>query len=402
MKTLSKKCFPLGMRIVIKALLPVLSVALLVGASGSAAAESSGAETDLPLPVWEPDEWQRLAKESSPASLGGLVPTLGEDLSLDTLPLGPALSPKYLDGPPAVFQESDPASRAGLSLFLPDGISLRATVPEVSDHPRPTPLHQLRDVTPEFLAAVEAWPSDDPLIDPDHVLSETPAEDIRRFLGYHAEQADIPITVLVLNTQEKLPSVVALERFVQGSLSRRRAALLVYPVAEPWRARLFLPRAAHEAVSATFLSRMLEACLSEANRTTLPDDQLHEYVVQLSIRLFWLQKELSKSQPSSQAFADHAQTPPLAEVGGMTPADVLPAEQFHAGHLLHLPPASFITIAILLGFLLAVTARRILRSATVSARKRQHTRIWTLPDKETPQRLGGAFCGGSGAWGSWK
>lgn len=51
MKTLSKKCFPLGMRIVIKALLPVLSVALLVGASGSAAAESSGAETDLPLPV---------------------------------------------------------------------------------------------------------------------------------------------------------------------------------------------------------------------------------------------------------------------------------------------------------------------------------------------------------------
>jgi hypothetical protein len=363
---------------------------------------SSFAEADLPLPVWEPQEWQRLAKESSPAILGGLVPTLGEDIDLSPHALGPALTPKYPDAPPPLFGESDHALRAGLSLFLPEGISFHSpnTTPDLPS--RPTPLHQLRDVTPEFLAAARAWPTDDLLIDPDHALAETPAEDLRRFLGFHAEQAEIPITVIVLQSNEKMPNNVTIDSFAQGSLSRRRSALLIYPLSEPWRARLFLPSAAHQAVSASYLHRLLEACLTEANRSSLPDDQLHDYVVQLSIRLFWLQKELAHSAPSSLAFADPKQTPPLAEVGHDSPPLPAPTESPSPTHTLHLPPASFITIAILLGFLLAVASRRILRSAKAKLNKRQHTRIWTLPDKETPQRLGGAFCGGSGAWGSWK
>jgi hypothetical protein len=379
------------------------SLLLAITASLSASTDtddSSFAEADLPLPVWDPQEWQRLAKESSPAILGGLVPTLGEEIGMSPHPLGPALSPKYPDAPPPLFGESDQALRAGLSLFLPEGLSFHTSSAAADQPTRPTPLHQLRDVTPEFLAAAKAWPTDDPLIDPDHALAETPAEDLRRFLGFHAEQAEIPITLIVLQSNEKLPASVTIDSFAQGSLSRRRSALLIYPLSEPWRARLFLPSAAHQAVSASYLHRLLEACLTEANRSSLPDDQLHDYVVQLSIRLFWLQKELAQSAPSSLAFADPKQTPPLAEVGHDAPP--LPAPTAASSHTLHLPPASVITIAILLGFLLAVAGRRILRNAKANLKKRHHSRIWTLPDKETPPRLGGAFCGGSGAWGSWK
>lgn len=382
------------------------SCLMLVGAvlaqASQDAADAPFSEADLPLPVWDPQEWQRLARESSPAALGGLLPTLGEEVNLGPLPLGPALSPKYADGPPPLFSESEQALRAGLSLFLPEGITFQPAHRDEGPSHRPTPLHQLRDVTPEFLAAARDWPSDDPLIDPSGALAETPAEDLRRFLGYHSEQADIPITVLLLEPNEKLPTAIKMESLAQGTLSSRRAALLVYPLGEPWRTRLFLPNAAHQAVYASFLSRMLEACLAEANRTTLPEDQLHDYIVQLSIRLFWLQKELAKSKPSRLAFADPAQTPPLAEVGSDTPSPLLAATEPTTEHFLRLPPASFITIAILFGFLLAVASRRILRTAKLSAEKRRHSRVWTLPDKETASRLGGAFCGGSGAWGSWK
>jgi hypothetical protein len=215
--------------------------------------------------------------------------------------------------------------------------------------------------------------------------------------------------VLLLARDEKLPATASLDLIAQGSLSVRRAALLAYPVGEPWRARLFLPRSAHESVSTAFLTRLVEACLTQAATTSTPEDQLHEYVVQLSIRLFWLQKELAKSRTSSQAFADTAQTPTLAEVGPSLETQPVLAASAASGaasltqnHILQLPTASFVAIAILLGFLLAIATRRLYRIAKKSAAQRRHRQVWTLPDPETVPRLGGAFCGGSGAWGSWK
>jgi hypothetical protein len=362
-------------------------------------------EADLPLPAWSPDEWQRLARESAPPLLGGLLPTLGEDPTLGGQQLGPALSPKYPDGPPPMFGDSPESARIGLSLFLPEGLMTSAAPSAPPDtRTQPTPLIHLRDVTPELLASVENWPGDDPLIDPGSELPETPAEDLRRFLGYHAEQADIPIVVLLLAKDERLPAQADLERFAQGTLSKRRAALLAYPMGEPWRARLFLPRAAHQAVSSAFLTRLVEACLAEAASATLPEDQLHEYVVQLSIRLFWLQKELAKSTSSSLAFADTAKTPPLTEVGhpAVEPSAPAPTAAAAPASTLRLPNASLLTIAILGTVLLTLTGRRVIRSAKKAAKQRRHRQIWTLPEPETESRLSGAFCGGAGAWGSWK
>ena len=383
----------------------VAALSPCVGAQDDAA-PTGFTEADLPLPMWSQEEWQSLARESAPAPLGGLLPGLGEDAALGLSGQDPALSPKYADAPPTIFPSGQLSLRDGLSLFLPDGLPAvnPASSPPQPEQPRPTPLINLRDATPEFLSAAEAWPGDDPLIDPGSELAETQAEDLRRFLGYHAEESGIPIVVLLLARDEKLPASASLDVIAQGSLSIRRAALLVYPIGEPWRARLFLPRAAHEAVSSAYLTRLVEACLTQAAQTSTPEDQLHDYVVQLSIRLFWLQKELAKSRTSSVAFADTEQTPPLAEVGpGL---EQLPnheaTDSVPADHILHLPAASFVTIALLLGFLLAVTGRRLYRVAKTAAIQRRHRQSWTLPDPDTTPRLEGAFCGGAGAWGSWK
>ncbi len=359
-------------------------------------------ESDLPLPAWSPEEWQRLAKESAPPLLGGLLPGLGEDALLGAPPLESNLTPKYPDAPPALFdQEPSRSLREGLSLFLPEGISSAPRPADAtSPPPPPTPTVRLREVTPEFLETLQLWPSDDPLLDPGAELAETQSDDLRRFLGYHAEQAAIPIIVLLLARDEMLPANADLSLFAQGSLSKRRAALLVYPLGEPWRARLFLPAAARQAVSDVFLTRLVEACLNASSNASLPEDQLHDYVVQLSIRLFWLQKELAKSAEASQAFASPSQSAPLTEVGQPASLPVSPAPPAWAPALL--PQASLIVIATLSLLLVGVLIHRLLRSWRQATSKKRLLQSWTLPEDDTQPRLGGSFCGGAGAWGSWK
>lgn len=375
-------------------------------ASSEEPAPSPAPVEELPLPVWTREEWRQVTLEAAPPLSGGLLPGLGEGPSgVEPEGPGPVLAPRYPDGPPA-FADSLESFRNGLSLFLPEGLSPALPEPALSPQRGPTPVIQLRDVTPEFLAAAASWPGDDPLIDPGAELGETPAEDLRRFLAYHAEESRIPILVLLLAGNEKLPPAAPLETVAGGLAGTRRAALLVYPLGEPWRARLFLPRAAHQAVSTAYLTRLMEACLASAATTSQPDSQLHEFVVQLSIRLFWLEKELAKNHPSALApKADDEPAQPLAEVGPETPLAPLPVEVAPPALALggfELPPASIATIAALLGVLLAVAVRRLVRGAKKAAKDRRHRHIWTLPEQGADPRLGGAFCGGAGAWGRWK
>lgn len=374
-------------------------------ASGQGSEPSNGFE-ELPLPTWSSEEWRRAALESAPPMLGGLLPGLGEGTEEGPLGTNPVVTPRFPDGPPTVFGDVN-SLRDGLSLFLPEGLASTARFEASSEGRRPTPLMQLKDVTPEFLAAAANWPDDDLLIDPGAELAETQAEDLRRFLGYHAEESRIPIRVVLLARDEKLPALSSTElteRLGGGNRPGQRSALLVYPLGEPWRARLFLPSAAHQAVSAAYLSRLFEACLTAAAATSQADGQLHEFVVQLSIRLFWLEKELAQKKSDALAPMEaDASHPALSEVGVDEPqAKFDPAAVRPPHPSLELPPASFASVAVLLGLLLVLGGRRLLRGFKKAAHERLHRQIWMLPDHEAESRLGGAFCGGGGAWGSWK
>jgi len=345
---------------------------------------------DLPLPVWSPEEWQKMVREAAPPVGNGLLPSLGEEWVRGS---GVGMQPKYPDGPPPIEMIDETEDLRGrLSLFLPEGLMRPSEVRASTGSTLPTAASQLREVTPDFWSAANQWSPEDLLIDPGEELAETQAEDLRRFLSYHAENALIPIVILVMGRQERLHDAVGLERVAQGSLSARRAALLAYPMGEPWRARLFLPGAAHQTVSESFMTRLVDACLQQAAKASMPDDQLHEYLVQLSIRLFWLQRELSLSITSTAAFANPSLTPPLAEVGGVAAAP---------------PPAGNASLWLTIGVwfsvtltLAGLTPRLLRRGRRWTARRRQNM-VWTFSEAEAPTRLGGAFCGGAGAWSDW-
>lgn len=347
---------------------------------------------DLPLPVWSPEEWQKMARETAPPVVNGLLPSLGEEWVAGT---GVGMQPKYPDAPPPIeMMDETEDLRGRLSLFLPEGLMRPSGVRSNSLPTLPTASNQLREVSAEFWSAVNEWSPEDLLIDPGAELQETPAGDLRRFLAYHAEKALIPIVVLVMDRQEKLPDAIELEQVAKGSLSARRAALLAYPMGEPWRARLFLPSAALQVATENSMTRLVDACLQQAVKASMPDDQLNEYLVELSIRLFWLQKELSRSISSTHAFANPSLTPPLAEVGG-APLSATPS--------LNEPASFWLTIGVWISVTLTLAglAVQILRASKRWTARRRQNRVWTFPEADAPSRLGGAFCGGAGAWSDW-
>jgi hypothetical protein len=339
----------------------------------------------LPLPRWTEQELtafqQSLHSANGPGILlpeaGGQVTDIHELLNTP-IPSGPRLDHLFnaQDG------ELSPRLRPeNMRLFLPESILGLPTQGQVNNERMPTPLSSLKQVTAEFLATCEQALPTDYLIDPDLLVPEMPHHDMERFLEFHARDARIKLHVLIIPHDCKLPGGAELEKIASGSLLQTEACLLVYPLAEPWRARLFVSQTVHDQTSAEFLTETVQACLREALQSSDSHDQLHRYAVHLSTRLFWLQKALGVAAGNVAA---EAQT--LAEISLETANQ--PA------------PNAISILAIVLwcmagGLMILITGIAI-RSFQIYRRLRRQNRVWILPEPETVPRLGGAFTGGGG------
>ncbi|MFN0077681.1 MAG: hypothetical protein ACKVY0_14520 [Prosthecobacter sp.] len=364
----------------------VLLTLLCAGASAEVSQQAAEKidERGLPLPRWSEQEL-RAFRESRPAPSGPgvLLPENGEPITdINELLRTPVSSGPRLDH---LFNEPggeiSPRLRPeDMRLFLPESILGLPTQNETNSARLPTPLSALQDVTAEFLAASTQTLPKEYLIDPDLLVPEMQNHDMMRFLEFHARDARIKLHVLIIAHDRKLPERAELEKIAGGSLQQTDACLLVYPLGEPWRARLFVSKSVHDQTSAAFLAETIQACLREALQASDVHDQLHRYAVQLSTRLFWLQRALS-SNPATETDKDQL----LAEVTPAVTADTQST-------------ASVVTIMIwssagllMLG-VTGITGRQISRYR----RLRRQNRVWILPEPETVPRLGGAFTGGGG------
>jgi hypothetical protein len=362
-----------------------LCLALLLGTVVSAEPVETAGEQTLPLPRWSEQEL-RTFRDSFPFSnsSGALLPKNGEPLSdIKDLLQTPLSSGPRLDH---FFNSNEnslsPRLRAeDLRLFLPESILGLPTQSHTDTQRTPTPLTSLREVSHEFLAACAQSLPKEYLIDPDQLVPEMQNHDMMRLLEFHAQDARIKLYVLMVGHDQTLPADAELEKVASGSLLQTDACLLVYPLGEPWRTRLFVSRSIHSQISTDFLSETIQACLHESLQTSDAHDQLRRYTIHLSTRLFWLQKALGAglSHPTG-----HGQ--PLAEFNSQSKAAAAQST------------ISFSSIALwcsssmlLLG-LAGAASRRFLRHLRL---KRQQ-RVWMLPEPETIPRLGGAFTGGAG------
>ena len=361
---------------------------LLLGAAASAEVPQPAEKAEehaLPLPRWSEHELKSF-HDSLPTlnSPGVLPPTNGEPIAdINELIRTPLTSGPRLDH---FFNQRDselsPRLQAeDMRRFLPESILGMSDQNQSSRAQLPTPLAALQDVPPEFLAACTQYLPNEYLIDPEQLVPEIQNHDLMRLLEFHARDARIKLYVLMIAHDQKLPEGVELEKVASGSLLKSDACLLIYPLGEPWRTRLFVSRSIHNQVSTGFLSDTIQACLNESLQTSNVHDQLRRYTIHLSTRLFWLQKALG-----TQSSAETGTGQPLAEF----------APQLN-------PPAAYspfgfnsMTVwgaASLLAFgLTGLASRHLLQRL----RLRRQRRIWMLSEPETVPRLGGAFTGGGG------
>lgn len=370
--------------------LPVVLLLTLLCFAGNASADDGqpvekADEHSLPLPRWSEQELKKF-RESLPGgnSPGVLPPKSGESVAdINELIHTPLSSGPRLDH---FFNNRDselsPRLQAeDMRLFLPEAILGLPTQGPASAVQLPTPLASLKEVSREFLAACAQSLPKEYLIDPDQLVPEIQNHDMLRLLGFHAQDARIKLYVLVIGHDQKLPEGADLEKFASGSLLQSDACLVVYPLGEPWRTRLFVSRSIHNQISTEFLTETIQACLKESLQTSNVHDQLRRYTIHLSTRLFWLQKALAPD-PADKTNKDQA----LAEFSSQSKVPAAPSTS-------SLPPLLIWTSgSLLLLGLIGTVCRRFLHLLQL----RRQRRVWMLAEPETAPRLGGAFTGGGG------
>ncbi|WP_395731953.1 hypothetical protein [Prosthecobacter sp.] len=348
--------------------------------------EEKAEEHTLPLPRWSAQELKRFrASIPDGNSPGVLPPKSGESASdinelINTpLPSSPRLDHFFNTGDSEL---SPRLQTEDMRLFLPEAILGLPTQGPASTVQLPTPIASLKAVSQEFLAACAQSLPKEYFIDPEQIAPEIQNHDMMRLLGFHAQDARIKLYVLVIGHDQKLPEGAELEKFASGSLLQSEACLVVYPLGEPWRTRLFVSRSIHNQISTEFLSETIQACLNESLQTSNVHDQLRRYTIHLSTRLFWLQKALAPD-PADKTPKDQALAEFSSELKNPSPS---PSTQSRHPLLL------WMSGSLLLLGIIGIGCRQFLHRLQL----RRQRCVWMLAEPETPPRLGGAFTGGGG------
>ena len=354
-------------------LLPVVAGTILSLLSGSAMAESHG--SDLPLPSWE----NAASKE---LNLGGLLFPEGSGTEM----LSPPITRPGDDG--HSFSSEFPAAQPDrdLSLFLPDAILGKVIHPP--QHDAPTAPENLRECSPSFLAACRKVSAIDYVIDPVGHVPKAQREDLSHFLEFHAKDARVKAFLLVIGRDEKIPDAAQLADIASGALVQKDACLAVYPLGEPWRARLFVNGNVGQLTGLGELNAMADDCARDAAQTRDPLEQMHRFSVRLSIRLFWLERLLSPKQAMAESF-------PASGSAEESVRAATPAAPHAVAKARHSKRVEWSSIA--LGVALSLACGGLTFAGLRISRRRNLNRVWMLPEIEIPPRLGGAFSGGGGA-----
>ncbi|MES2595138.1 MAG: hypothetical protein V4662_07380 [Verrucomicrobiota bacterium] len=355
----------------------------LLGAAVTSSAQSI--DEELPLPRWDqrPPLVNGAPIPQEPGSqFNSLLP--GESL-VPSLPQDPGalqFGPRLMDTPSSLNPQF---GATDLSLFLPGNLLQQARPAQA---PRvPTPVMALKDLPAEIIASLDDSPANDYLIDPQNLVPEIARADIERLLEFHHSDARIRLHILVLDADQKLPDSLDPATIAHGALGRQHSCLAIFPLGEPWRARVLLSRPLHAAAKPDLLMDMVADCIRDAQEADDPMEQFHRYTVRLSTRLFWLEKSIPTTPFPKTA------GPSLREVtgGGEAPT---PLFQWLTSPITKVVLSSMAVLG--LGWLL-------LRKMMKRRQQGQaNSQVWMLPEPEIKPRLGGAFSAGAGAAMSFK
>lgn len=254
-----------------------VGVFALLGQAGWSAVES-----EPPLPVWDADERKELEAE-------GWVPG-GILLTGDPLP------ELQSDVPEMEVLEFDPP-----------------TAEEMVEDEAP-----LTEVAGQHLDAYFAERAGSFLIDPQGLLDTEETGNRLKFLKDHAADSSIDLFVYVFGGNQVIPAEVRAEELIERFYAEGRpAAVVYYYLGAPQRSVLYLSPSLTDTVSAAEQRRALQSSVMQAFSSADPAGQLEAFSVQMSIRLYWMERMMAAqsevaaaSGPAVEEKAEEAEAAP--------------------------------------------------------------------------------------------
>jgi hypothetical protein len=358
--------------------------------------QESGAHRHLPS--WSEEDWSSHLQAADPSrQLGGLLWPEGGPDSLFVLP--PLRGMGWMDSPDAAQPQADVSGFLPPSLMRPHESGVSST--GAAGTPRAL-------VDNDFIQSAYAADPTIHLIDPGYELTEHEREDIERFLSYHARDAQIAAYVLILGANEELPKTFDMSKLAGGGLLKDNRCLLVMPYGEPHRARLFFTSNLHKDATQVQLTGILADCVAHGTVWSEPYEQIHRFLVRLSIRLFWLENVLLPAVPPpvpllpSQAEV-RPTLPPAPTVTASSRTAPKPALT-EVGVPLQSPTAKegiMLRVWKWLPWVLLLATVGVFALYRWRRYKLRHYE-WVFDHLPMPEeRLGGVHCGGGGAWMSY-
>ena len=150
------------------------------------------------------------------------------------------------------------------------------------------------EIAEKFLPAYFAERPKNFLIDPQGLLGPTDYRDRLSFLNYHASDSSIDLFVYVMGGDQEIPSAVREEEMIERFFNTGRPAVIVYYyLGAPQRSVVYLSPSLTDSVSAAEQRRAVESSVMQAFEKTKPSEQFEKFLVQMSIRLYWMERILA-------------------------------------------------------------------------------------------------------------
>ncbi|MEJ6582275.1 MAG: hypothetical protein QNL33_03970 [Akkermansiaceae bacterium] len=135
------------------------------------------------------------------------------------------------------------------------------------------------------------------LVDPQQLLTTQEFRDREGFLNYHARDTEIDFYFYLFDARQELPEEESVQQVVDDFFQGTKAvAVVFYYLGMPERTRIGFSQKVRESVVAEELDKILKMSVEKALEKSDPTSQIDSFSVQFSVRLYWLEKMVSRNR----------------------------------------------------------------------------------------------------------
>lgn len=233
----------------------------------------------------------------------------------------------------------------------------------------------------EFLAAYFAGRPAGYLVDPQGMLSMQEQKDRQSFLEYHAGDSQIDLYIYLFDEKQVVPPEGEMETIFKRHFQRGKglSALVYYYMGDPSRSTMVMSPQVYSVVPSTAVKGALIYAKQQAQTKSEPASQLDSFSTGLSIRLYWMERELAEASGQGKLLSD----------GGNDKLIVVKADEEVVDHSKHETKALTIFGLLSVGVLLV--------GLWLGHRKAQRKKTHLFPEVEVRPLLSAPHAAGVGA-----